>query len=136
MGVHRCNECSYQTERMYNLKVHQKRKHKHMGENGISTGRIGHAGVVYQNNIQPSGNAGVQQPSNSIDILAYEKLLFKQKDEYNYKLELGKITSKILQKGEIRPDHLTNDQKEALQLYRRERKSRKNTEKKQRPKEN
>ena len=64
MGVHRCNECSYQTERMYNLKVHQKRKHKHMGENGISTGRIGHAGVVYQNNIQPSGNAGVQQPLN------------------------------------------------------------------------
>ena len=59
-------------------------------------------------------------PIISIDIHTYRKLLFKQKDEYNYKLELGNITAKILQEGEIRPDHLTNDQKEALQLYRRE----------------
>ena len=60
------------------------------------------------------------QPINSIDIHAYRKLLFKQKDEYTYKLELGNITAKILQEGEIRPNHLTNDQKEALELYRRE----------------
>ena len=57
MGVHRCHECSYQTERMYNLKVHQKRKHKHMRESGISTMGVGHAGIVYQ-------KGDVQQPVN------------------------------------------------------------------------
>ena len=59
-------------------------------------------------------------PIISIDIHTYRKLLFKQKDEYNYKLELGNITAKILQEGEIQTNHLTSDQKDALDIYKRE----------------
>ncbi len=33
MKVHTCSSCNYQTERMYNLKVHQKDKHKQVEEN-------------------------------------------------------------------------------------------------------
>ena len=49
MKVHRCNECSYQTERMYILKVHQKKKHKNVKSYGLPM-EIENAGVVYQQN--------------------------------------------------------------------------------------
>ena len=56
--------------------------------------------------------------SSSIDKQALVKLLYKQKEEYNYKLELGKQIFEILQEGEIRPNHLTSEQMEAFELYR------------------
>ena len=60
MRVHRCHECSYQTERMYNLKVHQKRKHKNVKSYGLPM-EIDNAGVVNQQNYLLPGPATVNQ---------------------------------------------------------------------------
>ena len=68
MKVHSCHECSYQTERMYNLKVHQKNKHKNVDENIIPQVGIGQAHVVYQQNIQHEQNPDTQPVYHPVNV--------------------------------------------------------------------
>ena len=47
-------------------------------------------------------------------------MIFKRRDVYHFKLILGGAIYKILQKGKIQISHLTSEQKEALDIYKRE----------------
>ena len=51
---------------------------------------------------------------------AYGKFVFKRRDAYEFKVYLGRRIYEILEKGKIQTNHLTSDQKEALDIYKRE----------------
>ena len=51
---------------------------------------------------------------------AYKQMVFKRRDVYDFKLFLGGTIYEILQKGKIQISHLTSEQKEALDIYKRE----------------
>ena len=65
---HKCKSCNYQSNRSHDVKRHVEKKHPEMNNTNVQSYgfpmEIGNAGVVYQNNIQPPGNVGVQQPVN------------------------------------------------------------------------
>ena len=117
--IYQCLYCPFSTERKYNLKVHEERKHrrKHKMESMLDN-TLSSTKVKNEEKNMTTEQVDVsysQRPAIDKDQL--KKLLKNLSEEYNHKITMGEIVHDIMREEKVEEEALGPEMKEALELY-------------------
>ena len=106
--MYKCKYCHVQSEYKYNIERHEKSKHGSSSRTSL------------QEETECEFSLDTTSKTYEVSTINEELVIKRLKmnnDEYNNKMELGKIIAKAIKDGEIAQDSLCSEDSEALHLY-------------------